>query len=749
MPKPLRFAGTEFSTMTSPSLFARVSGLCVLAALHLSNVELSAQTAIAPASAEIRLESIWTGAYFAKGVQGFTAMSDPLSYAAFDPESDGSQIRRYSFKDGKSKELLFNATDFPEIGIPDDFSFSPDEEGLLLLSESRSIYRHSFTSKAYIYHRPNKSLHLLDAEPVRNAVFSPTEDKIAFAKNNNLYIKDLRSDRVHALSTDGKQNQVIHGTPDWVYEEEFSYDRAFEWSKDGKYMAWVRFDETQVPEFSMDVYGKGLYPIPEVFKYPKAGEPNSKVSLHLAETETYASRTIDLSAYEFEYLPRLYWTDRGELMILVLNRLQNQMHLIRIDPVTGQSSRVLQWSDPAYLELPADFLFLKDGRFITTAEIDGMNRLVMYSAQGQQISVFGTEYGELDEFYGLDPKGERIYYLAADAEIHRRVVIETCLKDGKSRKLSAAAGWNRAVFNSDFSLMQLVSERADSPPEFALWEVKNLKKLRVLEDNSDLKAQLAQMNLSRHEFFEVEGADGVMLKAYRILPKDMDSTKKYPVLMHVYGGPGHQTVTDRYDAANGMWHQMLVQRGYIVVSVDSRGTGFRGRDFKKSTYGELGKLETLDQIAAARSLGRLPYVDPARIGIWGWSYGGYMSSLCITKGADVFKTAIAVAPVTNWRFYDNIYTERYMGLPQDNAQGYDDNSPYNHASKLKGSYLLVHGTADDNVHVQNSMRMAEALIQANVDFEYMVYPDKNHGIYGGKTRLHLYRKMTDFLAKNL
>ncbi|MBI1316020.1 prolyl oligopeptidase family serine peptidase [bacterium] len=697
---------------------------------------------------EITLEAIWSGRYFAKGVQGFTALKDPGSYAAFDPESNGQRIQRYSFKDGKPKEVLFDAEAFSGIDAPEDFSFSPDEEGILLLTDVQPIYRHSFTAQTWIYHRPDKSVHRLDADPVRNAVFSPREDKIAFCKNNNIYIKDLRNDQIHALSQDGLENSIIHGTPDWVYEEEFSYDRAYEWSNDGGYLAWVRFDESGVPEFSMDVYGKGLYPTPEVFKYPKAGEPNSKVSLHLAETGTYSVKTVDLSAYDFEYLPRLYWTPNGELWVLLLNRLQNRMELVGIDPKSGQSRSVLVWTDPAYLELPEDLMFLPDGRFATTAQVDGYNRVVVYSAEGQRLSVLGSEWGEVDAVYGLDPKGEKMYYQVAGTDIHRRILIETAIKTGKSRVLSTTEGWNRAVFNSDFSLMQKVWERTDAPPVTSLWDVRKLKQLRVLEDNAELKSRLGALSLSTPEFLEIQGAQGP-LKAYRILPPNFDPSKKYPVLMHVYGGPGHQTVTDRYDAANGMWHQMLARKGYIVVSVDNRGTGFRGRDFRKSTYGQLGKLETEDQMAAANALGALPYVDASRIGIWGWSYGGYMSSLCITQGADVFKAAIAVAPVTNWRFYDNIYTERYMGLPLNNASGYDDNSPVSHASKLKGAYFLVHGTADDNVHVQNAMRMAEALIQADKDFDYMLYPDKNHGIYGGKTRLHLYRRMTEFVLEKL
>lgn len=693
----------------------------------------------------VELEHIWRQyQFYPGGVDGFTGMADGSSYAAFEGRGQDKKIIRFDFATATRQEVLFSLADHEILKSVDNFSFSPDEEGILLTTKTRSIYRHSSRAMNYIYHRPDGSLHLLYEKPVRNATFSPTEDKVAFSFENNLYIKDLPSDQIVHVTKDGAWNNIINGTPDWVYEEEFSYDRAFEWSPDGRYLAYVRFDELAVPEFSMDVYGKALYPNQEVFKYPKAGEVNSKVSLFIHTLGDY-SREVKLEV-EFEYLPRIYWTPEGDLVAMVLNRLQNEMKLIKIDAQSLEQEVIYTDSDEAYLELPDVLEFPSKDQLLISSDRDGFNRI--YLCKNNNCVGLTEEEKDVTDFYGYDEKRKVFYYQSPPkGKPHQREVYRANLK-GKREELSTEEGWNSLKFNPQMSWYIVTHESASTPPVYTLYEAKKDKKRMLLQDNDVLKKRISEYEISWPEFFMAPAGDHE-LSAWMIKPSDFDPKKKYPVLCFVYGGPGSQTVTDEYDGFNTMWYQVLADQGYIIASADNRGTGARGRDFRKCTYRELGKLETEDQISFGKYLSSLPYVDGDRIGIWGWSYGGYMSSLCLSKGADVFKAAIAVAPVTNWRFYDNIYTERYMGLPKDNGSGYDDNSPINHVDKIKGKYMLIHGSADDNVHVQNSMRMVESLVQADVDFDLFIYPDKNHGIYGGNTRMHLYRKMTNFILENL
>ena len=693
----------------------------------------------------IELDDIWKYyRFYAKGVDGFTGMADGTSYAAFGNEN-GQSIDRFSFQSGKLEATLISASEHPELsdGI-DEFTFSPDEEGILITTQTEKIYRHSSKAINYIYHRPNSSLHKLSEKPIRNAVFSPVEDKVAFSMENNLYVKDLKSDQLIEITNDGSWNGIINGTPDWVYEEEFSFDRAFEWSPNGKHIAFLKFNESAVKSFSMDIYGKELYPSRDEFKYPKAGEDNSEISLWVYSIDG-ASKQLKLPK-EFEYIPRMYWTDNNELVVLLLNRLQNEMNLIQFNSDFSESTILYTEKDAAYLELPEVLHFTVKGDFLINSDKSGTNQL--YLCNQKECKAITPVDLELTSFYGFDEKKKIFYFQATSPELaHQRSIYSGTLK-GKTKLISTQDGWNDAIFNPQLTYFVHSFQNATTPPIYDLIEVNKFKKIRNLEDNALLKSTIDGYKMGTKSFFKAE-INGNALSAWIIKPTDFDPTKKYPVLTFVYGGPGSQTVKDEYDAFNGMWYQMLADKGYIVASVDNRGTGVRGRDFKKCTYGQLGKLEIEDQIGFAKYLGSLSYIDSNRIGIWGWSYGGYMSSLGLTKGADVYSTAIAVAPVTNWRFYDNIYTERYMGLPQDNGSGYDENSPINHTSKMKGNYLLVHGSADDNVHVQNSMRMTQALINSNVDFEQFIYPDKNHGIYGGNTRLHLYKKMTQFLLNNL
>ncbi|HBF20202.1 MAG TPA: S9 family peptidase, partial [Cryomorphaceae bacterium] len=593
---------------------------------------------------------------------------------------------------------------------------------------------------------------LLDSIPVEGkqqlATFSPTRNQVAFVHDNHMFVQDLDTKGTQLIAFGkGKDDAFIAGAVDWVYEEEFSFDKGFEWSPDGDFIAYYQFDEREVPLFSMDIFGKGLYPSEYEFKYPKAGEPNSKVTIHLLHMNDQQDITVELPE-EYEYIPRIKWTKGNQLVIYTMNRLQNKLTLWRVNPEDAEPYLLYQENAPSYLEITDDVRFLKDGSFIWTSERDGYNHIYHISVKGEIKTQITKGEWPVTEFYGIDEDSQTLYYQSAEESPLERAVYSINLKGNTKKKLSKLNGWNNAEFSNGFKYY-INSYSSKDVPTLETLHTSDGNQLRVIQDNTDLKARLRSYNLASKEFFTFTTEDQVELNGWIMKPFDFDPAKKYPVLMFVYGGPGSQTVKNQYDGFNHFYYETLANQGYLIVSVDNRGTGARGRDFRTTTYQELGKFETEDQISGAKYLGTLPYVDKDRIGIWGWSYGGYMSSLCITKGADVFKMAVAVAPVTNWRFYDSIYTERYMRTPQDNASGYDENSPINHVSKLKGAYLLIHGTADDNVHFQNTTRMISALVDANKQFDLFVYPDKNHGIYGGYTRYHLFKKMTNFINENL
>ncbi|MDG1477342.1 MAG: S9 family peptidase, partial [Vicingaceae bacterium] len=578
------------------------------------------------------------------------------------------------------------------------------------------------------------------------ATFSPSANKVAFVKDNDMYFKDLVSNKETRMTTDGKKNEIINGASDWVYEEELVLVKAFKWSPDGKKIAYYRFDESKVKEWLMKMYGP-LYPEEERFKYPKAGEDNSKVEIIFYDL-TSAKKTNANVGDKYEYISRINWTnDAKSLAIQSLNRQQNDLNIHLTNAETGESKNIFNELTENYVEVPTTKFLKSKDQFIITSEKDGYNHIYLYDITGKLINQVTKGSWDVSSFYGVDEKKGLVYYQSAELGAIDRQVYSVKLNGSSKKRLTTKTGQNRADFSTSFKYFINYHSSASTPKYITLHE-SNGKQKRVLEDNANLNKSLEGFNFSKKEFFKIK-TNGQELNAWKILPKNFDASKKYPVLMFVYGGPGINTVNDSWDGGNTFWFNHLASKGYMVVSVDARGTGYRGTEFKKVTYKQLGKYETEDQIGAAKYLATLPYVDGSRIGIFGWSYGGYMSSLCITKGADVFKTAIAVAPVTNWRYYDNIYTERYMQTPQQNANGYDDNSPINHVEKLKGNYLLIHGMADDNVHYQNAVEMSAALIKANKQFTEMMYPNKNHGIYGGNTRLHLYTLMTDFILKNL
>ena len=702
---------------------------------------------------KITIEQIYNGTFRAQGMDELQSMKNTNQYTVLNPDrvSRSMQIDLYDFATLKKTATLIDTKNFPALsdGI-DSYTFSSDEKLILIANNSNQIFRHSFTADYYLYTIENKQLTKLFDFQVQEPTFSPDGKKIAYAKENNLFVYDLATKQSTPVTTDGKKNSVINGITDWVYEEEFAFVKAFDWSADSKKLAYIRFDESEVPEFSMSIFQKELYPTVETFKYPKAGEKNSAVSLHIYDVNAATVKTVNLGNYNDFYIARMKWTnDANVLSAQVLNRHQDNLDLLFIDGNSGAAKVVLNEKDKAYVDVTDNLTFLKNNSFIWTSEKDGFNHIYWYDKNGKLKNQVTKGKWEVTSYYGFDEKTNTIFYQSVENGSVNRAIYSINLNGKNKLLLSKNTGTNAATFSPNFEFYINTFSTANQPTTYTLNAVKTGKQLQVIEDNQALASKLKDFNLPSKEFFVLKTEKGNELNAWIIKPKDFDASKKYPVFMYQYSGPGSQQVNNEWNSADDYWFMMLAQQGYIVACVDGRGTGFKGADFKKVTQKELGKYEVEDQIDAAKVIGNYPYVDKSRIGIWGWSYGGFMASNCILKGADVFKMAIAVAPVTNWRFYDSVYTERYMQTPQENASGYDENSPINHVDKLKGKFLLIHGSGDDNVHVQNSMQMMEALIQANKQFDSQIYPDKNHGIYGGKTRVQLYTKMTNFIKENL
>ncbi|WP_442786827.1 S9 family peptidase [Flavobacterium suncheonense] len=704
------------------------------------------------AQQKLTLEEIWGGAFRTQGMTALEAMKNTNQYTVlnFDRATRSSQIDLYDFATLEKVATLLDSKNHKELEGIDSYTFSKDEKKILIANHSDQIFRHSFVADYFIYDTTSKSLVKLADYKVQEPTFSPDGTQIAYAYQNNLYVYDLNSKKHTQITTDGKKNAIINGITDWVYEEEFSFVRAYDWNAAGDKIAFIRFDETNVPEFSMDMYNQGLYPTQEVFKYPKAGEKNSEVSLYIYDVKAASAKKINLDKYNDFYIARIEWTNEANtLSAQVLNRHQNNLDLLFVDGNSGTTKVVLNEKDKAYVDVTDNLTFLKDNSFIWTSEKDGFNHIYHYDKNGKLKNQITKGKWEVTAYYGFDEKAGTIYFQSTENGSINRDVYCIKLNGSGKKRLTIQTGTNGATFSPNFQYFINSYSSAKNAPKYTLHETKSGKLIKTIVSNETLEEKLAKYDLPTKEFSEITTEKGHKLNTWMIKPKDFDPNKKYPVFMFQYSGPGSQQVDNNWNSTDDYWFMMLAQQGYIVACVDGRGTGFKGAEFKKCTQKELGKYEVEDQIDAAKLFGTYPYVDKTRIGIFGWSYGGFMASNCLFQGADVFKTAIAVAPVTSWRYYDSIYTERYMQTPQENASGYDNNSPINHVSKLKGNFLLVHGTADDNVHVQNTMKMIEALVQANKQFDWAIYPDKNHGIYGGKTRLQLYTKMTNFIKEKL
>jgi dipeptidyl-peptidase-4 len=706
----------------------------------------------------ITMSDIWSsGKFYPKMVRGLNPMNDGATYAVLED----SLLNIYTYKKGEkvksllnTKKLIPKGSDTPiRMG---SYEMSPDETKLLIPTETESIYRHSSKSNYYIYELESGKLYPLSNNGKQQlAEFSPDGKNVAFVRDNNLFVTALDGLTEKQLTTDGEFNTIINGTTDWVYEEEFGFTKGFFWSPDNKTIAFYRFDESKVKLYQMELF-TGLYPEWYTYKYPKAGEDNSLVTIHTIEIESGKQQQIDTGNETDIYFPRIKWTTQADqLAIYRLNRLQNKLEILLANTQSGNVSILYEEENPWYIEIENNLNFLPDGKhFVISSEKDGFNHLYLYGMDGQQIKQLTSGPHDITAVYGFEPKSQTIYFQQAVSSPMDRQILSVNI-NGKTSMIVEEEGSSDASFSKDFSYFIHTFSTANEPPVFNLRNNKG-KLVRVLEDNSKLKNQLTEYQLSPKTFFSFEHPDIVLpdgskthLNAWQILPPNFDPNKQYPVLLYVYGGPGAQTVNNSWGWNDYFWHQLLAQKGFVVISVDNRGTGARGETFKKMTYKELGKYETEDMISTAKYLSSLPYIDGNRIGIYGWSYGGFMATSAITKGADQFNTAVAVAPVTSWRYYDNIYTERFMQKPQDNPEGYDNNSPINHVDKLKGNYLLIHGSADDNVHYQNTMELIEALVKADKQFDLMIYPNKNHGIYGGNTRKHVFDKITNFLIENL
>lgn len=710
---------------------------------------------------KIKLQDVTNGVYWPKQIDGVNPMNDGESYTQLSP--DHKRIVRHSFKTGKEIAIVFDvetARGSKKLPRIDGYIMSPDEHRILIQTETKGIYRRSYTAVYYIYDVRNNTLEpLSEGGPQQVPLFSPDGNVIAFARDNNLFlVKLLFGNAEVQVTKDGKFNEVINGLPDWVNEEEFTTNRSFDFSADSKVLAWVRYDESQVPIYSMQEF-KGLYPARSEFdaypgtydyKYPVAGQKNSEVKVMTFDIKNRVTRTLDVPLDKDGYIPRIKFTsDPTKLAVITLNRHQSQMDVYMANPLSKVCKLVLREKNEKYVrETAYTQMKFYDGHFSLLSERSGFQHLYWYNLGGQLEAQITKGNFEVTDFYGYDARTGSFYYASTQESPLRRAVYKAD-KQGRVKKLSSSVGTNSAKFSKTMKYYMNVYSSAQQPPVTSLCD-NNGKTITTLIDNADLKAKVEKV-VGKKEFFQFTTSEGVQLNGWMVKPRDFDASKKYPVVMYQYSGPGSQEVTDSWNLGfygAGIFESYLAEQGFICVCVDGRGTGARGADFEKCTYLQLGLRESQDQVETAIYLGSLPYVDKANIGIWGWSFGGFNTLMSMSEGRPVFKAGVAVAAPSNWKYYDTVYTERYMRTPNENAAGYAIN-PMERAANLSGSLLLIHGTADDNVHFRNVAEMSEALVQANKQFEMQIYTNRNHSIYGGNTRYHLLTRMCDFFKRNL
>lgn len=700
---------------------------------------------------KITLEDIFVKKTFTvKGYEQAKHLNDGENYSKFDKDGNIISVNYVTGEknlDILSEEYLKNNIE----GSADDYEMSSDEKKILITANITPIYRRSYQSDYYIYDIETKEISKVNTdEKVEVASLSPDSRYVSYIFKNNLYIKDLSTNEIKQITSDGKYNEIINGMPDWVYEEEFAMSRAYFWSGDSKKIAYIKFNESNVKEYTLEQYNNENYPEIIKYKYPKAGEDNSAVGVYVYDISSGVTTQANLGSDTDIYIPRIKWTSENDLLSIVrMNRLQNKFEILLYNTSIDSTKLILTEESKTYIDENYNLSFLKDNSFLRLSQQYGFRHIFRYDINGKLIKQITKGNWEVSDISYIDEENQIIYY-RSDETSPLDMALYYIGFDGDNKTLiSSPKGYTNANFSKGGKYFLSLYSDANTPPILSLNNARDGKTIRVIEDNKKLSEAMKEYGFVKKEFFKFKTEDGTELNGYMIKPSNIKEGEKLPVLMYVYGGPGSQQVLNAFSPFDLFWFQYLCQNGYIIACVDNRGTGGRGEAFEKCTYLKLGEYELSDQIEAAKYLGKLSNVDKKRIGVWGWSYGGYMSSLCITKGADYFSTAIAVAPVTDWRYYDNIYTERYMRKPKDNEEGYKAYSPIYFTDSLKGKFLLVHGTEDDNVHTQNSYQLIDKLVKSNKQFEMQLYTNKNHNITGGNTRYHLFRRLSDFLFKNL
>ncbi|MGQ1948503.1 S9 family peptidase [Geofilum sp. OHC36d9] len=707
---------------------------------------------------QLTLENFVTDYTFKpKNIPGLKSMNDGEHYTVL--EANGSKIVKYAYATGKQVAVIADIPGLKESPITSiaDYEFSLDESKLLVYTNRTNIYRRSFTADYYVIDIQRHEIEALSengAEQV--ATFSPDGIKVAYVQKNNIYIKNLRFETTNRITDDGEFNHIINGVPDWVYEEEFGYNKAFDWSPDSEELAYVKFNETEVKEFSFPLYEASypsykafeLYPGEYKFKYPKSGSVNSAVSVHVFNLRHRTTKAIETGLESGGYIPRVMWTNSPDKLAVVrLNRQQNQLDLYIANPASGVANVIFTDRNQRYIseEVLDNIKFLPDGQhFVYVGELDGYNHIHLYTMAGKKVQQITSGQWDVTSYLGYDSRKKTFYFQAAAQSPLRREIYSIRRDGTKMTRLTPRDGFNTTLFSRDFKYCINQFSNTTTPPVFTVYN-QSWKPIRTIEDNAGLNALTNEYDLPAKTFFTFTTQEGESLNGWMIKPMNFDKTKKYPALMTQYSGPNSQEVLDKWDMD---WAYFLASKDYVVVCVDGRGTGARGEDFCKQTYMQLGLLESDDQISTARYLSGLSYIDAQRIGIWGWSFGGYMTTMALSR-SDLFRVGIAVAPTTDWKFYDTAYTERFMRSPKENPSGYKNTSSLQMADKLNGRLFIIHGTADDNVHFQNTMEYVDRLVQADKQFDMFVYPNRNHSIFGGNTRHHLYKMMFDYLEKNL
>lgn len=703
---------------------------------------------------KITIEDIWNDyKFYPRGVSGYTAMPKSDYYTVVKRGG----IERYSFATGERVDMIVSNDDLDRLSDGavnirkvSSYEFTSDEKRIILAIDEESIWRRSTLAFYYIYDIEAKTLTLVadTNTKLHFAVLSEDGQKVLFARECDLFYQDLATGKITQITRDGKANNILNGYADWVYEEELDMSRAASWSPDGKKIAFLRFDESRVKEYNFALYDE-LYPTDFKYKYPKAGEDNSLVDAYIYDLATAQLTKIDLGDNTNCYFPRVYWLPNNDAVVLKLNRHQNQLDFIRYNTTTKQQDVIYTDKNDKWLDVTDNYYFLKDGKtMIVTSERDGFNHIYKVTLGGGITQLTSGKW-EVNAIQYVNEAKKQIYYTSNESGVLNRDLYVINFDGKKKTMLSSGDGWNEPSFSPNGNFYRNQYSNLNTLPKYTIRDAKG-KELRVLNDNKNIQETMDEYGFVHREIINFTTDDGTQLNGWMMKPANFDAGKKYPVLMYCYGGPGSQEVMNAYVRAQDLaFYQMLAQHGYIVVCVDGRGTAARGDEFKKVIYQQMGKYEAIDQIATANWLKKQSYVDADRIGIWGWSFGGYLSALSLFRGDGAFKMAISVAPVTNWRYYDNIYTERFMRTPQENADGYDLNSPTTYAKQLKGKYLLIHGTADDNVHFQNAMELVKALNEAGVEYDQFFFPNKNHFIMGDNTRTYLYNKLAKYIFENL